>query len=78
MIITEPNKFVAEVHDRMPARVAEKDYEPRLCLKADIRLQRNNGRFGPFASFCTAKKHARLFADHHFLTSLWTRLIALT
>ena len=26
MIITEPNKFVAEVHDRMPALLAEKDF----------------------------------------------------
>ncbi len=28
MIITEPNKFVAEVHDRMPALIAEGDFEP--------------------------------------------------
>jgi putative SOS response-associated peptidase YedK len=28
MIITEPNKFVAEVHDRMTVLLAEKDYEP--------------------------------------------------
>ncbi len=30
MIITEPNKFVAEVHDRMPVLLAEKDFEPWL------------------------------------------------
>ena len=30
MMITEPNKSVAEVHDRMPALLAEKDYEPWL------------------------------------------------
>jgi putative SOS response-associated peptidase YedK len=30
MIITEPNAFVAEVHDRMPALLAEKDFEPWL------------------------------------------------
>ena len=30
MIITEPNKFVGEVHDRMPVLFAEKDYEPWL------------------------------------------------
>ena len=30
MIITEPNKFVAEVHDRMPVLLEEKDYEPWL------------------------------------------------
>jgi putative SOS response-associated peptidase YedK len=30
MIITEPNKFVAEVHDRMPALLTEKDFEPWL------------------------------------------------
>jgi putative SOS response-associated peptidase YedK len=28
MIITEPNKFVAEVHDRMPVLLGEKDYDP--------------------------------------------------
>jgi putative SOS response-associated peptidase YedK len=30
MIITEPNRFVAEVHDRMPVLLAEKDFEPWL------------------------------------------------
>jgi putative SOS response-associated peptidase YedK len=30
MIITEPNDFVAEVHDRMPVLLAEKDFEPWL------------------------------------------------
>ena len=30
MIITEPNAFVAEVHDRMPVLLAEKDFEPWL------------------------------------------------
>ncbi len=30
MIITEPNKFVAEVHDRMPVLLAEKDFKPWL------------------------------------------------
>jgi putative SOS response-associated peptidase YedK len=30
MIITEPNEFVAEVHDRMPVFLAEKDFEPWL------------------------------------------------
>jgi putative SOS response-associated peptidase YedK len=30
MIITEPNEFVAEVHDRMPVLLAEKDFEPWL------------------------------------------------
>ena len=38
MIITEPNKFVAEVHDRMPVLLAEKDYEPWLSGKADLEL----------------------------------------
>jgi putative SOS response-associated peptidase YedK len=28
MIITEPNKFVAEVHDRMPVLLAEGVFEP--------------------------------------------------
>jgi putative SOS response-associated peptidase YedK len=30
MIITEPNDFVAEVHDRMPVLLADKDFE--LCF----------------------------------------------
>ncbi len=38
MIITEPNKFVAEVHDRMPVLLAEKDYEPWLSSKAGLEL----------------------------------------
>jgi putative SOS response-associated peptidase YedK len=38
MIITEPNKFVAEVHDRMPVLLAEKDYEPWLSCKAGLDL----------------------------------------
>jgi len=29
-IITEPNDFVAEVHDRMPVILEEDDFEPRL------------------------------------------------
>ena len=27
MVITEPNKFVAEVHDRMPVILETKDFE---------------------------------------------------
>jgi putative SOS response-associated peptidase YedK len=38
MIITEPNKFVAEVHDRMPVLLAEKDFEPWLSGKAGTGL----------------------------------------
>ena len=38
MLITEPNKFVAEVHDRMPVLLAEKDYEPWLSGKAGLEL----------------------------------------
>jgi putative SOS response-associated peptidase YedK len=38
MIITEPNKFVADVHDRMPVLLAEKDYEPWLSGKAGLEL----------------------------------------
>jgi putative SOS response-associated peptidase YedK len=34
MIITQPNEFVAEVHDRMPVLLAEKDYEPWLSGSA--------------------------------------------
>jgi putative SOS response-associated peptidase YedK len=28
MIITGPNEFVAQVHDRMPALLADRDFEP--------------------------------------------------
>ena len=38
MIIAEPNKFVAEVHDRMPVLLAEKDFEPWLNGRAGIEL----------------------------------------
>jgi putative SOS response-associated peptidase YedK len=38
MIITEPNKFVAEVHDRTPAMLDEKDHEPWLSGKAGLEL----------------------------------------
>ncbi len=38
MIITEPNKFVAQVHDRMPVLLAEKDYEPWLSGNAGLEL----------------------------------------
>src|SRR5271169_2914231 len=34
MIITKPNHFVAEVHDRMPVLLDEKDYEPWLSSAA--------------------------------------------
>lgn len=39
MIITEPNSFVAEVHDRMPS-LGEQDYEPRLSGAAGTELLR--------------------------------------
>ena len=38
MIITKPNSFVAEVHDRMPVLLAEKDYEPWLSGGAGTEL----------------------------------------
>jgi putative SOS response-associated peptidase YedK len=38
MIITAPNDFVAEVHDRMPVLLAEKDFEPWLTGKAGLEL----------------------------------------
>jgi putative SOS response-associated peptidase YedK len=40
MIITEPNKFVAEVHDRMPVLLAEKDFEPWRSGAAGTELLR--------------------------------------
>ncbi len=36
MVITEPNEFVAEVHDRMPVLLAEKDFEPWLSGEAGL------------------------------------------
>jgi putative SOS response-associated peptidase YedK len=38
MIITEPNSFVAEVHDRMPVLLGEHDYEPWLSGAAGTEL----------------------------------------
>jgi putative SOS response-associated peptidase YedK len=38
MIITEPNEFVAEVHDRMPVLLAEKDFGPWLIGAAGLEL----------------------------------------
>jgi len=38
MIITEPNKFVAEVHDRMPVLLTEKDHEPWLSGAGGVEL----------------------------------------
>jgi putative SOS response-associated peptidase YedK len=40
MIITSPNKFVAEFHDRMPALLTEKDFEPWLSGGAGGELLR--------------------------------------
>jgi putative SOS response-associated peptidase YedK len=36
MIITEPNKFVAEVHDRMPALLKEQQFDPWLSGEAGV------------------------------------------
>jgi putative SOS response-associated peptidase YedK len=38
MIITEPNEFAAEVHDRMPVLLAEKDFGPWLRGSAGMEL----------------------------------------
>ena len=38
MIITEPNEFVAQVHDRMPVLLDEKDYGPWLSGSAGLEL----------------------------------------
>jgi putative SOS response-associated peptidase YedK len=46
MIITEPNAFVAEVHDRMPVLLTEKQFEPwlaaTLALKTSSRPATNS------------------------------------
>jgi putative SOS response-associated peptidase YedK len=50
MIITEANESVAEVHDRMPELLAEKDFEPWL-----------SGSAGPgIAQTCTRRPAAKL------------------
>ena len=36
MIITEPNEFVAEVHDRMPVLLTEDQFDPWLSAEAGI------------------------------------------
>jgi putative SOS response-associated peptidase YedK len=36
MIITEPNDFVVEVHDRMPVILEQKDFEPWLTAEAGL------------------------------------------
>jgi putative SOS response-associated peptidase YedK len=38
MIITEPNEFVAEVHDRMPVLLTERDFEPWLSGSAGLEV----------------------------------------
>ena len=38
MIITEPNDLVAEVHDRMPVLLDEKDFLPWLNCDAGVEL----------------------------------------
>jgi putative SOS response-associated peptidase YedK len=38
MIITEPNEFVAEVHDRMPALLTEKQFDPWLSGEAGVEI----------------------------------------
>ena len=43
MIITEPNEFVAEVHDRMPVLLAEKDFEPWLSGEAGAEVLKPAG-----------------------------------
>jgi putative SOS response-associated peptidase YedK len=36
MVITKPNKFVAEVHDRMPVLLTEKQFDPWLSGEAGV------------------------------------------
>ena len=36
MIITEPNDFVAEVHDRMPVLLEQRQFEPWLAGEAGL------------------------------------------
>ena len=43
MIITEPNKFTAEVHDRMPVILEAQHFEPWLSGKAGLELLKPAG-----------------------------------
>ena len=38
MIITEPNRFVVEVHDRMPVLLSEDDFEPWLSGEVGLEV----------------------------------------
>jgi putative SOS response-associated peptidase YedK len=38
MLITEPNEFVAEVHDRMPVLLTEQQFEPWLSGEAGVEI----------------------------------------
>ena len=38
MIITEPNAFTAEVHDRMPVILEENDFEPWLSGRGGVEM----------------------------------------
>ena len=38
MIITQPNEFVSEVHDRMPALLTEKQFGPWLSEEAGTEI----------------------------------------
>ena len=38
MIITKPNEFVAEVHDRMPVLLTEQEFEPWLSGTTGLEL----------------------------------------
>ena len=38
MIITEPNKFVAEVHDRMPVLLTEEQFAPWLSGEVGVEI----------------------------------------
>ena len=40
MIITEPNEFVAAVHDRMPVLLTEQQFEPWLTGEAGVEYLR--------------------------------------
>jgi putative SOS response-associated peptidase YedK len=47
MIITEPNKFVAEVHDRMPVLLSEEQFDPWLSGEEGIEYLKScrNGQY---------------------------------
>jgi putative SOS response-associated peptidase YedK len=63
MVITEPNKFVAEVHDRMPVILEAKDFEPWSSVtprrQGGVNETGHRGRFREVAGVKAGEQFAR-------------------